>query len=735
MVKISKNKLPEEIFNEFSYLLQIIQKIKKNSELYDDTFKKWENSCLDILKHVEKGLIKVAVTGAVKSGKSTFVNSIFHADFLKRGSGVLTSVVTKIRKHDKLKAKLEIRSWDEINLKIEDALLSFDENCSEKYTHFDLRRSNDKKCLKNLHEKHLDENPFSDNQIRPEMILINNVLQNYEFYKDVIKPNGVTLELENDHFDRHKVFTGDPSKAFLIKDVILELDFGNIDKDIEIADCQGIDSTDITQISEVLEYLESSNLIIYLIGSRTGLREADIRFLSIINKMGLGHNVLFVVNCDLGAHESLEDLISVEKKIKQDLCYFNRDLNCYSFSSLYNLFHQISPDLTSREKKRIKAWESEKDIIKYCNDMSEIFFIDFENKINKDRNTLIIDNPLQRLKIITKNMQARIKFFSDILCDDEIVTNKSLMDIKEMQSIVLKMQFFVENSIQNIYKDLKGKTDNCIEDFFRGKKGSIIAAVTSFVNNYDINSDNFQEQISTSDFPKVLYFLFQNFKKEFDFFLVEKINPELVCFIKELEKELEDRAGSLFNTYKIDMFNLYNQFGKKFINQYGFLDKNSELLNITDIQSMKKRDGLKPPSTRFTTQYNARIKISSFTGFGIHSLLLFFIKKSSKKSNTVLDLILKKASLMFKKEVLRSIKLTIDEYKKKLKQDYFEVLIEAVTKDIKEVLIDQFQIYSVKIDKIETIIKQEKYEQKGQKEFLLLMLRDIKEVSKRVNML
>ncbi|MCK7509209.1 MAG: dynamin family protein [Desulfobacterales bacterium] len=41
--------------------------------------------------------IRVAVVGAIKSGKSTFLNALLKGDFLKRGAGVVTSIVTRVR--------------------------------------------------------------------------------------------------------------------------------------------------------------------------------------------------------------------------------------------------------------------------------------------------------------------------------------------------------------------------------------------------------------------------------------------------------------------------------------------------------------------------------------------------------------------------------------------------------------------------------------------------------------
>ncbi|MCK5096884.1 MAG: hypothetical protein KAR45_02215, partial [Desulfobacteraceae bacterium] len=579
--------------------------------------------------------------------------------------------------------------------------------------------------LINIYEKLSVETSFIDNQVKSEIIFLNNVLKNYEFCKDFIKPDEFVFELKKDRFSEHKFFTGDPSKAFFIKEAILEIDFGNIDQDIEIADCQGIDSTDTAQLSVVLEYIESSNIIIYLISSRTGLREADIRFLSIINKMGIGDNLVFVVNCDLSEHELLKDLNNVEKKIKQDLLYFKQDLNFFSFSSLYNLFNKNKLQLTEKDKKRVQVWETDKKIIKYSNDMTEKFFIDFENRIKKDRINLIFANPMQRLLFISKGLQKKVELFSAIYSEDKNLANKALLDLQDIQAGIIKIQVLVENSMNGISQELEKEIFVKIDNYFNNEKDSIINSIIFFINSYAVHFNKFKDQILTSSFPKALYLLFQDFKKEFDLYLVEKINPELVRFIKEQENALESQAVSLYNSYKIDSFDLYNKLEKM---SSGFFDINADILNIINVQSVKKRLGIRPPSATFTTQYSARIKISTFTGFGIYSLLMVFIKTVGKESKVAMTPLLKKASLRFKKEVLRSIKFQLNEYKKKVKNEYFGLLIRALSKEINEIIIDQFSIFSVEIDNIRSKLKKEKSENSKEKELLQSISKEIEEI-------
>ena len=87
-----------------------------------ETFQAWQEICETIQRQVSVDVIRVAVVGAIKSGKSTFVNSLFKEDYLKRGAGVVTSIVTRVYNGSSLKATLYFKSWEEVNRDMEQAL-------------------------------------------------------------------------------------------------------------------------------------------------------------------------------------------------------------------------------------------------------------------------------------------------------------------------------------------------------------------------------------------------------------------------------------------------------------------------------------------------------------------------------------------------------------------------------------------------------------------------------------
>ena len=112
--------------NEFLHINQnIVDLLSQASEipyLTSDAFVKWRTACNSLSTQVKEEVLRVAVVGSIKSGKSTFLNALFKGDYLKRGAGVVTSVITRIRSGERFSARLYFKSLPEVNSEIEQAL-------------------------------------------------------------------------------------------------------------------------------------------------------------------------------------------------------------------------------------------------------------------------------------------------------------------------------------------------------------------------------------------------------------------------------------------------------------------------------------------------------------------------------------------------------------------------------------------------------------------------------------
>ena len=394
--------------------------------MYDSTADSSLKFCTGLPSAVRSNTLKIAVVGAIKSGKTTFVNAWLKDDLLKRGSGVVTAIVTRIQRAKTLKARIFLKSWDDVNREIEQALFMFPEQewrPDRDVQGFDLRRERDRQFLSEFNRKILSELSLSASGLRPESVAITRAVEGFDAVKDIVKPDRSVLEFSDLEcsdagFEGHKKFTGNDSTAFFVRDVVLGVTSPGLDQNVEIADCQGNDSTNPSHMTQIQSYLTQANLIVYLISSRSGLRQADIDFLRVIKTMGLMENIVFVLNVDLNEHDTLGDLMAVKYRVKQELTYIKPDPELYAISSLYNLLCDLAPDISRKNRVVLDLWNEDKRLVDYLTSMTEKFNSRLNHRLASDRFYLTVANPIERLGQIALMARQRILFFSDLLSQE-----------------------------------------------------------------------------------------------------------------------------------------------------------------------------------------------------------------------------------------------------------------------------------------------------------------------------
>jgi ATPase subunit of ABC transporter with duplicated ATPase domains len=142
------NNLKTEILKINRDVSKLFSTAKSIPSMSDYSFGEWEKTCEHLPRQFAEDTIRVAIVGPIKSGKSTFLNSIFKGEYVKRGAGVITSIVTRVRKAQHLQAKLYFKSWSEINAEMEQAMVLFP---SMKWrsddTKIDIRQEKDRQQL------------------------------------------------------------------------------------------------------------------------------------------------------------------------------------------------------------------------------------------------------------------------------------------------------------------------------------------------------------------------------------------------------------------------------------------------------------------------------------------------------------------------------------------------------------------------------------------------------------
>jgi GTPase SAR1 family protein len=700
----------------------------------DHSFEDWQKTCSTIDKQMSEQIIRVAVVGTIKSGKSTFINSLFTGDYLKRGAGVVTSIITRVRGGENLKAKLLFKSWDEVNSEIDQALALFPSlDWRTQKNSFDIRRTGERidlqKALSTLGTEHL----FTNYSRNLNSVLLTSYLKGYEKVKDMISSDRLTSYYEDTKFAEHWDFVSDGSMAIYLKDVELEIDSGTIDSNMEIADCQGSDSPNPLHLAMIQDYLLLTHLIIYVVSSRTGLREADIKFLSIIKKMGIMDNILFIINCDFSEHESIEDLHALVKKVKEELSMIKPNPEIYSISALFNLFKVKNESLSQKDSLRLAQWKKEKELTAFSDRETERFEALFNNKLTRGSHFLLLKNHLERLSVILSGMTHWILVHQNILAKDADSANEIIETIKHNQIRMNKITSMMKNTLDGSIQRIKGELKADIDCYFDLRSGDLLGDIIEFVRSYTVPYQNYEENLKTAGFSNTLYLIFQEFKQALDTHMAEKINPEVIRFVREKEtriKEYLDSVNSSFDVMVQDAIIEYN----KMMGNFGINEsqKKQERIGLPDIDSIKGIAGLTLPPAVASMNYTARMKTEAVIRLGFYTLIKFFkkfLKKPIQSKNEQEVLALKDGVLRVKRETEKSVVFHFKDYQENIKFQYIYKLIEAASNSLYEALTDRFRVYVTDLSNIEELINNKLVD----KQRAFDMLKEMEQTSMRID--
>ena len=240
----------------------------------------------------------------------------------------------------------------------------------------------------------------------------------------------------------------------------LEVYGKTINPKVEIADCQGADSTDPAVLEKIFSYLEAANLIVYCISSRTGLRQSDMVFLKRIKRLGLMENILFVFNCDLSEHENLDNLKVIRDKTIAELKLLVPDVRIFSFSALYTLFDGLGKRLSSKNKKRLGLWQEDKEMTAFCAKEYTRFLEGFNLLFEASRFNLFYANHIERLKIVTHILDEKIQLLFDVFSAGLLDQEKARKRLADLEGNARRLRVIVDNSVMGAVSALRREIES-----------------------------------------------------------------------------------------------------------------------------------------------------------------------------------------------------------------------------------------------------------------------------------
>jgi len=692
------NSLKNEVLHISERLSAFFSDAKQFPGIYDPCFESWEKTCRDIQKALSEDVIRAAVAGSIKSGKSTFVNALFKGDYVKRGAGVVTSIVTRIRSGETLRAKLCFKSFDEVNADMSEALVLFP-MLKRKSAAFDIRHDEDRAELQQALAD-ADRDLLITNDSRSmNSVLLESYLSGYEKVKETVAVSeNRQLQYEGKDFQRHQEFSGNDALAVWLKDMQLEIVSHDIDGNIEIADCQGSDSPNPLHLAMIQDYLIRTDMIVYVISSRMGMRQADIRFLSVIRKMGIMDNIVFVLNADFNEHESLGDLKAVIEKVKAELSLIKAEPEIYTFSALLNLFRSRKEHLSAKDRHRLSQWEQDTEFPAFSDRESARFESYFKDKITKERYALVFKNHIGRLLAVSSGMNHRIGVNTDMLCRDADSADEIVRKIKLHQQNMSRIKAMMQSTLEGAVKKIRQELRTDIDRFFDMQRGNIQANTLAFIRNYNVSCSGYENSLSAGNFTNVLYSVFQEFRQAVDSFIAENINPEIIRFVREEEKKIVAALQSVIAPYEMTAQAALGEYNKA-MESFGIppMPENRGSIELPDTEVIKRSKDLSFPAMTSSMRYSAKIKTEAVMRFGLYSFMRFFkkmLKASSRNGNDGEVSALKKGLSRIKSETESALVFHFKDYRENIKFQYLFRVTDALSEVLYDILTDRFQLYA-----------------------------------------
>lgn len=518
---------------------------------------RWKEHLNQVKRSLEDSMLRIAVVGSVKSGKSTLINTLLGKDLLKRGAGIITAFITRIRSNTAAGGWVELKSWPQILDELNEALQMLPvlgEETQER-GFIDIRKEEDRLKLKGLVERMQTEWQQAKGQLDPNFILLNGYLEGYSGLHENMGEAVNRLIFDEHSLNQHQRYVGNEGQAAYVRDMEIHYPVGWLGEKIEIADCQGSDSPNPLHFALLQQYLLGCHFIFYVISSRTGLREADFKLLDFIKTLRMFSHTLFVLNTDLDTHPNREDFERMVERVRTELGWVVPNPRLFAFSALYHLAEQPGGSLCERERRRLELWREDEGLSLCTQKGFGEFREHVARRIAEQRARIVIGSGLSRLNLVAGSILDTVGAQKRFMDQNLGSLKKSTGQLKRKQKAFQDILHTLENAISGIQESLRKEVDEAVRRYFDLSSGPLVQETLDMVDHYPIDSKYRKELGDTRQLLNQLHLFYLEFRQSLSRYLVERVNLRAIEFAKEeeafLAEQLEQSSHafwSLFST-------------------------------------------------------------------------------------------------------------------------------------------------------------------------------------------
>lgn len=500
------------------------------------------------LGHAEEALqgqlLRVAVVGSVKSGKSTLINALIGEDLLRRGAGVITAFITRLRTNGERGGWLEFKPWprvlEEVNASVR--MLPMAGDAAEEPTPLDIREDGQRERLGKLLEGVRTEwQQQAMGQLDPNFMVLSAYLEGYVRMRDHIGESVTRLPLEPNALLEHRQYVGEESRAVYLKDVEICHPVPWLGENVEIADCQGSDAPNPMHYDLLQQYILKSHFIVYTISSRTGLREADFKLLDFIKSLRMLPQTFFVLNADLDAHPNAESLSELEERVRTELGWIVPSPRLHVFSALHHLFESMGESAGERDRSRLALWRGDAALARQTEKGYAAFREQLAQRVSAQKTRVLLGSGLSRLTMIAGAVRDNVQAQKQILERGDIDRRGVEEELKSKQKALNATIATMENSITGLKDALKSEMDDECRAYFDPVQGPIVEETLATATRHPVDVKHRRAFRDPRHLPEKLHFFYMELRRSLSRHIVERVNTQLIAFAKELEDALEER--------------------------------------------------------------------------------------------------------------------------------------------------------------------------------------------------
>jgi hypothetical protein len=526
----------------------------------------WLKVLRQVAAHLAEDTCRLAVVGAVKSGKSTLINALVGRDLLKRGAGILTAMVTRVQAGPELEAVLTFKDWPQIQAEIQRALdmLQLPGPSQRRPASLDLRQPQDREVLAQTlaQTQAQSQELWCNGNLDANFLLLQSYLEGYDLLGRVMPESG-PLALTGADMQQHRDLVTREASAVYLKDVLLTAPLSWAERGVELGDCQGSDSPIPQHLTQVLAYLLRGDAALYVVSSRVGLRQADFQFLGELRRMGLADHILTVLNLDLGEHGSLAEVMRQRDRLRQELAAWQAEPRVYAFSGLKLLLKRRlarGEALEPRELGLLAVWAVDADLAAFSDDEAVRFQADLENDLAQWRQRRMSGSSRAQVRLVAQGLKDQMELTLKLLSGDL----KALQDMetrlasrrRSLEGAMASLRQTLAGAGQRLKQHLKRQTESQLDR----QRGPAAAALNQFIQAYQPPWEQLLPTAAAGGLRAALHQLFQDFSRELGQFAASQLNLGLVEFIHAQEDWLRRELQELWEPLELsfqEAVNLY----------------------------------------------------------------------------------------------------------------------------------------------------------------------------------